>query len=115
LIGFIFISCIALFFFSEINIKTVTAFILQTGCLLFFILMLTDKAMIQGFSEEEIEKIGAFSLFVGVDFVKIGTSMIIMSTIGAIIDLSIPISSPMREIAYHNPLRGQNHLQRYFH
>jgi uncharacterized membrane protein len=26
-----------------------------------------------------------------------------MSTIGAIIDLSISISSPMREIAYHNP------------
>ncbi|MEL3971966.1 YibE/F family protein [Rossellomorea oryzaecorticis] len=106
LIACILISCISLFFISEINIKTVTAFIstiITTGCLLFFILMLTDKAMIQGFSEEEIEEIGAFSLFVGVDFVKIGASMIIMSTIGAIIDLSISISSPMREIAYHNP------------
>ncbi|MGM0840070.1 MAG: YibE/F family protein [Bacillota bacterium] len=100
------ISCISLFFISEINIKTVTAFlstIITTGLLLFFILMLTDQAMIQGFSEEETEEIGAFSLFVGVDFVKIGASMIIMSTIGAIIDLSISISSPMREIAYHNP------------
>ncbi|MGM0852812.1 MAG: YibE/F family protein [Bacillota bacterium] len=100
------ISCISLFFISEINIKTVTAFlstIITTGLLLFFILMLTDKAMIQGFSEEETEEIGALSLFVGVDFVKIGASMIIMSTIGAIIDLSISISSPMREIAYHNP------------
>lgn len=100
------ISCISLFFISEINIKTVTAFlstIITTGLLLFFILMLTDQAMIQGFSEEETEEIGALSLFVGVDFVKIGASMIIMSTIGAIIDLSISISSPMREIAYHNP------------
>jgi uncharacterized membrane protein len=100
------ISCISLFFISEINIKTVTAFIstiITTGALLFFILMLTDMAMIQGFSEEEIEEIGAFSLFVGVDFVKIGASMIIMSTIGAIIDLSISISSPMREIYFHNP------------
>ncbi|MFI8575457.1 YibE/F family protein [Rossellomorea aquimaris] len=100
------ISCVSLFFISEINIKTVTAFlstIITTGLLLFFILMLTDQAMIQGFSEEETEEIGAFSLFVGVDFVKIGASMIIMSTIGAIIDLSISISSPMREIAYHNP------------
>ncbi|MEG9297796.1 YibE/F family protein [Mangrovibacillus sp. Mu-81] len=100
------ISCISLFFISEINIKTVTAFIstiITTGALLFFILMLTDMAMIQGFSEEEIEEIGAFSLFVGVDFVKIGAAMIIMSTIGAIIDLSISISSPMREIYFHNP------------
>ncbi|MGE6753865.1 YibE/F family protein [Rossellomorea sp. NPDC071047] len=107
------ISCISLFFISEINIKTVTAFlstIITTGFLLFFILMLTDQAMIQGFSEEETEEIGAFSLFVGVDFVKIGASMIIMSTIGAIIDLSISISSPMREIAYHNPAISRKDL-----
>ncbi|WRP07572.1 YibE/F family protein [Rossellomorea aquimaris] len=107
------ISCISLFFISEINIKTVTAFlstIITTGLLLFFILMLTDQAMIQGFSEEETEEIGALSLFVGVDFVKIGASMIIMSTLGAIIDLSISISSPMREIAYHNPAISQKDL-----
>jgi uncharacterized membrane protein len=107
------ISCISLFFISEINIKTVTAFlstIITTGLLLFFILMLTDQAMIQGFSEEETEEIGALSLFVGVDFVKIGASMIIMSTIGAIIDLSISISSPMREIAYHNPTISKKDL-----
>lgn len=100
------ISCISLFIISGINIKTVTAFIstmASAGVLLFFILTLADAAMIQGFSEEEIEEIGAFSLFVGVDFVKIGVAMIIMSTIGAIIDLSISISSPMKEIHYHNP------------
>jgi uncharacterized membrane protein len=109
------ISCISLFFISEINIKTVTAFIstiITTGALLFFILMLTDAAMIQGFSEEEIEEIGAFSLYVGVDFVKIGASMIIMSTIGAIIDLSISISSPMREIDFHNPSISRKDLFR---
>jgi uncharacterized membrane protein len=109
------ISCISLFFISEINIKTVTAFIstiITTGALLFFILMLTDAAMIQGFSEEEIEEIGAFSLYVGVDFVKIGASMIIMSTIGAVIDLSISISSPMREIDFHNPSISRKDLFR---
>ncbi|QHE60580.1 YibE/F family protein [Rossellomorea vietnamensis] len=106
LVACILISCISLFYISEINIKTVTAFIstiVTTGALIFFILELTDAAMIQGFSEEETEEIGAFSLYVGVDFVKIGASMIIMSTIGAIIDVTISISSPMREIAYHNP------------
>ncbi len=106
LIACVIISCISLFFISEYNIKTLTAFIstiFTTGALLFFILWLTEISMIQGFSEEEIEEIGAFSLFVGVDFVQIGASMIIMSTIGAIIDLSISISSPMQEIHYHNP------------
>ncbi|MGM0845628.1 MAG: YibE/F family protein [Bacillota bacterium] len=106
LIACVLISCISLFYISEINIKTKTAFlstIVTTSVLLIFILMLTDMAMIQGFSEEEIEEIGAFSLFVGMDFVKIGASMILISTIGAIIDLTISISSPMREIHFHNP------------
>ncbi|WP_201712759.1 YibE/F family protein [Rossellomorea arthrocnemi] len=113
LVACILISCISLFYISEINIKTVTAFlstIITTGALIFFILELTDAAMIQGFSEEETEEIGAFSLYVGVDFVKIGASMIIMSTIGAIIDVSISISSPMREIAYHNPAISRKDL-----
>ena len=106
LIACILISCISLFYISEYNIKTLTAFIstiVTTAVLLFFILMLTEVSMIQGFSEEEIEEIGAFSMFVGVDFVKIGASMILMSTIGAIIDLSISISSPMKEIHFHHP------------
>ncbi|WP_409250610.1 YibE/F family protein [Bacillus sp. SCS-153A] len=106
LIACVLISCISLFYISEYNIKTLTAFIstiVTTAVLLFFILMLTEVSMIQGFSEEEIEEIGAFSLFVGVDFVKIGASMILMSTIGAIIDLSISISSPMREVQFHQP------------
>ncbi|WP_456274833.1 YibE/F family protein [Bacillus sp. AK031] len=113
LIACILISCISLFYISEYNIKTLTAFIstmATTGVLLFFILMLTEVSMIQGFSEEEIEEIGAFSLFVGVDFVKIGASMVLMSTIGAIIDLSISISSPMREIHYHNPAISRTEL-----
>lgn len=106
LIACVLISCISLFYISEYNIKTLTAFIstiVTTAVLLFFILMLTEVSMIQGFSEEEIEEIGAFSMFVGVDFVKIGASMILMSTIGAIIDLSISISSPMKEIHFHHP------------
>src|SRR5699024_8829990 len=35
--------------------------------------------------------------------VKIGASMIIMSTIGAITDVAISITSPMREIFNHHP------------
>lgn len=92
-----------------------TAFIstiITTGAYFSSILILTDKAMIQGLSEEEIEEIGAFSLFVGVDFVKIGASMIIMSTIGAVIDLSISISSPMHEIDFHNPSNSRKELFR---
>src|SRR5699024_12198986 len=41
--------------------------------------------------------------YIGVDFVKIAASVIIMSTLGAIIDVAISITSPMQEIFDHNP------------
>ncbi|HLR23718.1 MAG TPA: YibE/F family protein [Pseudogracilibacillus sp.] len=101
------ISCINLFFINEVNSKTVTAFlstILTVGILFFFIYLVTKSAMIQGFGEEEIDEIiPVYSLYIGVDFVKIAASVIIMSTLGAIIDVAISITSPMQEIFDHNP------------
>ncbi|MFA9456620.1 YibE/F family protein [Halalkalibacter sp. AB-rgal2] len=100
------ISCINLFYINGWNTKTKTAFIssvFTTVLLLFFIIIVTNKAMIQGFGGEEIEELSMFSLYIGIDFVKVGAAVIIMSTIGAIIDTAISISSPMREIHYHHP------------
>ena len=66
--------------------------------------------MIQGFGEEETEELSIFSLYIGVDFVKIGASVIIMSTIGAITDTAIAISSPMREMFHHHPFISRKEL-----
>ncbi len=106
LIASILISCINLFYINHVNNTTIPAFIstmITIVILIFFIVILTKKAMIQGFGEEEIEELSVFSLYIGVDFMKIGASVIIMSTIGAITDAAIAISSPMREIHYHHP------------
>ncbi|MBY7144149.1 YibE/F family protein [Virgibacillus sp. NKC19-3] len=100
------ISCINLFYINEVNRKTKTAFLstmITIVLLLFFIIMVTEKAKIQGFGEEETEEISAFSLYVGVDFVKVAACMIIMSAIGSIIDVAISIASPINEIYRHNP------------
>jgi uncharacterized membrane protein len=107
------ISCITLFYINEVNRKTTTAFlstIITIVILLFFIIIVTENAMIQGFGEEEIAELSMFSIYIGVDFVKIGAAMIIMSTIGAITDVAISIASPMREIYYHNPLISRKEL-----
>ena len=50
------------------------------------------------------------SLYIGVDFVKIGASVIIMSTIGAITDTAIAISSPMREAFHHQSIHQQERV-----
>ena len=107
------ISCINLFYINEVNTTTKTAFIssmITIVVLLFFIVIVTGKAMIQGFGEEEIEELGAYSLYIGVDFVKIGASVIIMSTIGAITDTAVAISSPMREAFHHQPSISRKEL-----
>jgi uncharacterized membrane protein len=107
------ISCINLFYINEVNSKTKTAFIatiITVVTLLFFILIVTENAMIQGFGEEEVEELSYFSLYIGVDFVKIAASVIIMSTIGAITDTAIAISSPMREMFHHHPSISKREL-----
>src|SRR5699024_12114744 len=74
--------------------------------LFFFIYFITKKVQIQGFGEEEIEEIRIFSLYIGIDFIKVSSAVIVMSTIGAITDVAISIASPMKEIAMHNPNMG---------
>ncbi|WP_066188279.1 YibE/F family protein [Gracilibacillus timonensis] len=100
------ISATSLFFINEINNKTVLAFfasIVTIVALLFFIILLTEQSMIQGFGEEESESLTIFSVHIGLNFVQIAASVIIMSTIGAILDTAISITSPMREIHDQNP------------
>ena len=107
------ISAINLFYINQINSKTITAFLstmITIVLMLILIYFITKKTMIQGFSEEEADEISVFSLNLGVDFVKIGTAMIIMSTIGAITDVAISITSPMREVYLHRPDMKQREL-----
>lgn len=100
------ISCVNLFFINRVNGKTVTAFlstVITIVVLLFFIVIITKKAMIQGFGQEEADELSVFSLYIGVDYVKIAAAMIIISTIGAMTDVAISITSPMREIFNQSP------------
>lgn len=113
LIGCTLISCINLFFINSVNSKTTIAFIstmITIIILVFFINIVTENAMIHGFGEEEVDELSIFSLYIGVDFVKIAASVIIMSTIGAITDISISITSPINEIFHHHPMISRKDL-----
>ncbi|MGE7624523.1 YibE/F family protein [Viridibacillus sp. NPDC096237] len=107
------ISWISLFYINEKNSKTITAFIstmITIVILLLFIVIVTEKSKIQGFGEESTEEISMFSLYIGVNFAQIGASVIIMSTIGAILDVAISIASSMHEIFYHSPFISRKRL-----
>ncbi|MGE7977383.1 YibE/F family protein [Psychrobacillus sp. NPDC093200] len=116
LIACVLISCINLFYINKVNRTTKTAFIatiITTVILVIFITVITNNAMIQGFGEEETEELGMFSFYIGLDFIKIAVSVIIMSTIGAITDAAIAIASPMREMHYHHPNIERKELFRF--
>lgn len=112
-IASILVCCIGLFYINQVNSKTVIAFIstmLVISALLLFIVYLSEALMIQGFGEEEADSLSGFSLYVGVDFVKIGASVVIISTIGAILDVAISITSTMQEMHRRNPLMSREEL-----
>src|SRR5690625_6934478 len=105
LIACIIISMINLFFINEFNSKTLTAFIstlITIAILFFFIYFITKKVQIQGFGEEEIEEIRIFSLYIGIDIIKVSSAVIVMSTIGAITDVAISIASTIMTNAIPN-------------
>src|SRR5690625_4874533 len=84
LVAYVAIRSINLLFINKVNSKTVTAFIatiITISLLIILIHFVTKKTMIQGFSEENIDELSVYSLLIGVDFVKVATSVIIMSTI----------------------------------
>lgn len=115
LIGSVAMVCVNLFFVNEINKKTKLAFVstIVTLTILFsFILFITNLSMIQGFGEEEIVELAPFSLEIGIDFVKITAAIVIISTVGAITDVAIAISSPMQEIKKYSPSIERNSLFR---
>ncbi|HLU23495.1 MAG TPA: YibE/F family protein [Bacillaceae bacterium] len=113
LIASIIIASITLFFINEVNSKTIAAFvstIVAIAILLIFIVLVTKTTMIQGFGKEEIEEHTIFSFYIGVDFIQIATSMIIMSTIGAIMEVAISIAASVHEIHNQNPTISRKNL-----
>lgn len=113
LIASVCIVCINLFYVNEVNDKTKIAFvstILTLVVLFVFIYLVTNAAMVQGFGEEEIDELAPFSLFIGIDFVKVSVSIVIISTVGAMTDVAIAISSPMNELIQHNPTMNKKDL-----
>ena len=104
------ISSVNLFFINTINQKTRIAFmstILTLGIMLPLIFYFVTVANVQGLGEEELVEMDMYSLKLGLDFVTISISMVIMSTVGAVNDTAMSIASAMFEIKRHNQTLSQ--------
>jgi uncharacterized membrane protein len=66
-------------------------------------LKIGSNAQIQGFGPEQAETIAYLSLYVQLDFSKLIICQVLIGLLGAIIDVSISISSSMYEIYKNDP------------
>jgi len=111
--GCILISYITLFYINGINKKTVSSLISVTLVLLITMLItykIGNDAKIQGFGNEQSETIAYLSLYVQLNFAKLVICQVLIGLLGAIIDVSISISSSMNEIHKNDLLISQRSL-----
>lgn len=105
LVAVVLISSINLFYINGMNQKTLTAFaatLLTISILLTLIYVVSQQMAIHGFSEEETEELVPYSLYIGVDFLQVSAAVIVLTTIGAIVDVAISITSSMHEFFEQN-------------
>ncbi|MDP4088793.1 MAG: YibE/F family protein [Bacillota bacterium] len=106
ILGSVIITSITLFYINGWNRKTVSS-LLSVLLAVLLTMLLTYKAgtgaRIQGFSYEQSESISSFSLYIQLNFSKLVICQILIGLLGAIIDVSITISSSMNELRSKDP------------
>lgn len=112
-IGAMIISFFSLFFINGYNKKTVSS-LLSVTIVIILVMLITYNmginAQIQGFSNEQVDTVSFYSLYVQLNFSKIVICEILIGLLGAIIDVSISISSSMNEIYNNNFMISQREL-----
>lgn len=105
-------SIISLFMVNGKNIKTISS-ILSILIVLVFMLVLIfiiSRAHIQGYTSESREIIGSFSLYINYSMNDLIIAVLLICSIGSIIDTSISISSSVYEVYQNNNDLDKNEL-----
>lgn len=109
----IFASATSLFILNGIDKKTKGSFIsvmIIAFIMFFLIFFIGNYANIGGFTSESRELIGTYSLFINYSMNDLIISVILIASIGTIIDTSISISSAVNEIYENNKKLKRNEL-----
>ena len=99
------ITIVTLFVLNGVNEKTKSSFIsiIITMIITFLlIIIVTSNGNFQGFTNESRELIGTYSLDINYDMSKLFIGVILIATIGTVIDTSISISTSLYEIHSNN-------------
>jgi len=107
------ITIITLFYVNGVNAKTVSSLLSVIIVILLTLAMtytIGTNAKIQGFGNEQAETLAYLSTYVQLNFSKIVLCEVLIGLLGAIIDVSISISSSMYEIHKSKPTATKQNL-----
>ncbi len=107
------ITAMNLFFINGYHPKTVAAFFSSLIILMVMTLLIFTSVRLmhlQGIPNEELMEMDMYSLNIGISFVSLSTSVIVMSVIGAINDIAISITSAVYELKRNTPTLSKAEL-----
>ena len=115
-----FISCIvicfaSLFLTNGLHKKTIAS-LLSVISVIILVMLFTYRmgmrAEVQGYSNQQVDMISFYSIYIGVNFTKLVICEILVALLGAVIDVSVSISSSLTELLKNNPSISKKHLFR---
>ncbi|MFC6347206.1 YibE/F family protein [Vagococcus carniphilus] len=113
LITSIAITAMNLFFINGYHAKTITAFLSSLIVLIIMMLLILSSVKLmhlQGLPSEELMEMDMYSLNIGISFVSLSTSVMVMSVVGAINDIAISITSAIYELKRNSPTLTKREL-----
>ena len=101
-------------FMGEDDLRsTVTAFyasLIVLALILVLIIVVEHWAMVQGFGIEDSDELEGMSIYIGISYLKVSTTAMILSSLGAIAEAAIAIASGLTEILEKHPERTDDQL-----
>lgn len=101
-------------FMGEDDLRTtVTAFyasLIVLAILILLILFVSRWSMVQGFGTEDSDDLEGMSILIGISYLKVSVTAIVISTLGAIAEAAMAISAGLTEILETHPQISNSRL-----
>ena len=103
----IIISCVTLFYQNGTNEKTKSAFtavLITMAVLFFFIYMVVWRSEAGGLNEiQAAEDVLYYNMNLDINMRNVATAVIILSTLGAVLDMALTVTTSVYEVSIHKP------------
>ncbi|PWG00101.1 YibE/F family protein [Levilactobacillus bambusae] len=115
LVTAVIVLALTIFLSADDDLSSTVAFLASLAVLAILVLLIIPVeqwAQVQGFGPEDSEDLEGMSLLIGIPFIKVAMATAILSTLGAIAEAAMAISSGLNEILEQHPKVSEQGLMR---